>query len=97
MLDRLFAAVQVIINDFSVYPYFFSIDGVSLHSTHCSLSVGLNMILSYFCFLTMFVLSFIGNVEHVVAHPSVAVHVFVVRKPTHLQLYSLESLIVFCM
>jgi len=49
----------------------------------CSLSVSFNMIFSYFCLLSLFVLSFIGNIEHVVAHPLIAVHVSMVRNSTH--------------
>jgi len=41
------------------------------------------MILSYFCLLSLFVLSFIGNMGHVVAHLLVAVHVSAVRNSTH--------------
>jgi hypothetical protein len=41
------------------------------------------MILLYFCLLSLFVLSFIGNMEHVVAHPLVAVHVSKVRNSIH--------------
>jgi len=67
MLDRLLAAVQVIINYFIfISLFFFSIDDISLYFTCCSLSVSFNMILSYFCLLSLFVLSFIGNMEHVV-------------------------------
>jgi hypothetical protein len=40
------------------------------------------MILFYFCLLSLFVLLFIGNMEHVV-HPLVVVHVFAVRNSTH--------------
>jgi len=41
------------------------------------------MILLYFCLLSLFVLSFIGNMEHVVTHQLVAVHVSTVRNSTH--------------
>jgi len=76
MLDRLLAAVQVIINYFVfISLFFFNIDDISLYSTCCSLSISFDMILLYFCFLSLFVLSFIGNMEHIVVHPLVAVHV----------------------
>jgi hypothetical protein len=54
------------------------------------------MILSYFCLLSLFVLLFIGNMEHVVAHSLLAVHVSTVRNPNNAQLYSFDSFIVFC-
>jgi hypothetical protein len=41
------------------------------------------MILSYFCLMSLFVLSFIGNTDHVFAHPLVAVHVSAMRNSTH--------------
>jgi hypothetical protein len=41
------------------------------------------MILSHFSLLSLFVLSFLGNMEHVVAHPLVAAHVSAVRNSTH--------------
>jgi hypothetical protein len=81
MLDRLLAAVQVIINYFIFI--FFSIDDISLYFTCCFLSISFNMILSYFCLLSLFVLLFISNMEHVVAHLLVAVHVSAVRNSTH--------------
>jgi hypothetical protein len=96
MLDRLFVAIQVIINDFSVYFYFLVLM-TFVYIPRVAQCLGLNMILSYCCLLSVFVLSFIGNTGHAIAHPSVATHVSVVRKPTHEQLYSFESLIVFCM
>jgi hypothetical protein len=49
------------------------------------------------CVFFFFFLSFIGNMEHVVAQPLVVVHLYVVRKLIHAQIYSFESLIVFCM
>jgi len=83
MLDRLLATVQVIINYFLIISLFFSIVDVSLYSTYYSLSVSFNMILLYFCLLSLFVLSFIGNMNHVVVHPLVAVHVLAVRNSTY--------------
>lgn len=96
MLDRLFVAVQVIINDFSIYFYFL-VSMTFVYIPRVVQCLGLKMLLSYCCLLSVFVLSFIGNTEHAVARPSVAVHVFVVRKPTHEQQYSFQSLIEFCM
>jgi hypothetical protein len=77
-------AVQVIINYFSCYIFiFFSIGDVSLYCTCYSLSVSFSMILSYFCLLSLFVLSFIGNMEHVVMHSLVVVYVSMVKNLTH--------------
>jgi hypothetical protein len=53
--------------------------------------------MSHILFFVFFFLSFIGNMEHVVAQPLVVVHLYVVRKLIHAQIYSFESLIVFCM
>jgi hypothetical protein len=84
MLDRLLAAVQVIINYFIfISLFFFGIDDISLYFTCCSLNVSFNMILSYFHLLSLFVLSFLGNMKHVVTHPLVAVHVLAMRNSTH--------------
>jgi hypothetical protein len=84
MLDRLLAAVQVIINYFIfISLFFFSIDDISLYSMCCSLSVSFNMMLSHFYLLSLFILSFIGNMKHIVVHPLVAVHVSAVRNSTH--------------
>jgi hypothetical protein len=41
------------------------------------------MILSYCPLLSLFVLSFLGNMQHVVTCPLVAVHVLAVRNLTH--------------
>jgi hypothetical protein len=62
-----------------------------------SLSVSFNMILLYFCLPSLFVLSFIGNMKHVVVHPLVAVHVFAVRNSTHAHLLvAVLSLCIAC-
>jgi hypothetical protein len=55
------------------------------------------MILTCFCLLSLFVLSFIGNMEHVVAHPLVAIHVSAVRNSTHVHpLVAILSLCFTC-
>jgi hypothetical protein len=54
------------------------------------------MILLYFCLLSLFVLSFIGNMEHVM-HSLVAIHVLAVRNSSNAHpLVAVLSLCIAC-